>query len=161
MTPSSRSVLPGCSNKRFLMRGCTPCPTAAPLCPSISQRSSPNLLRSLCMPKSEPEQEWTPHARPDLLAGQELPPAPQQERSRRKREALLEKALALFAERGYEQTSIEEIARAAGVAVGGFYQHFTSKRQILLVLMDRLLQAVSLLTWETACKSRSIKTSKI
>ncbi len=100
------------------------------------------------MPKSEPEQEWTPHARPDLLAGQELPPAPQQERSRRKREALLEKALALFAERGYEQTSIEEIARAAGVAVGGFYQHFTSKRQILLVLLDRLLQDVSLLTWE-------------
>jgi AcrR family transcriptional regulator len=61
---------------------------------------------------------------------------------------LLEKALTLFAERGYEQTSIEEIARAAGVAVGGFYQHFTSKRQLLLVLMDRLLQDVSLLTWE-------------
>jgi AcrR family transcriptional regulator len=100
------------------------------------------------MPKSEPEQEWTPQARPDLLARQQLPPAPQQERSRRKREALLEKALALFAERGYEQTSIEEIARAAGVAVGGFYQHFTSKRQILLVMMDRLLQDVSLLTWD-------------
>jgi AcrR family transcriptional regulator len=61
---------------------------------------------------------------------------------------LLAKALALFAERGYEQTSIEDIAHAAGVAVGGFYQHFTSKRQILLVLMDRLLQDVSLLTWE-------------
>jgi AcrR family transcriptional regulator len=100
------------------------------------------------MPKSEPEQEWIPRARPDLLAGQPLPPAPQQERSRRKREALLEKALALFAQRGYEQTSIEDIARAAGVAVGGFYQHFTSKRQILLVLMDRLLQDISLLTWE-------------
>ena len=53
------------------------------------------------MPKSEPEQEWTPRARPDLLAGQQLPPAPQQERSRRKREALQEAALALFAERGY------------------------------------------------------------
>ena len=100
------------------------------------------------MPTSEPEQEWTPRARPDLLAGQQLPPAPQQERSRRKREALLEKSLALFTERGYEQTSIEDIAHAAGVAVGGFYQHFTSKRQILLVLMDRLLQDISLLTWE-------------
>ena len=102
------------------------------------------------MPKSspEPEKEWRPRARPDLLAGQQLPPAPQQERSRRKREALLMSALALFAERGYEQTSIEDIARSADVAVGGFYQHFTSKRQILLVLMDRLLQEVSLLTWE-------------
>src|SRR6266496_6831829 len=150
MIPSSRSVLPGVSNTRFLMRGFNSFLTAAPLCRSISQRSSLNRLRSLCMPKSspEPEKEWRPRARPDVLAGQELPPAPQQERSRRKREALLEKALALFAERGYEQTSIEEIARAAEAAVGGFYQHFTSKRQILLVLMDRLLQDVSLLTWD-------------
>ena len=61
---------------------------------------------------------------------------------------MLFRSLALFAERGYEQTSIEEIARAAGVAVGGFYQHFTSKRQILLVLMDRLLQEASMLTLE-------------
>jgi AcrR family transcriptional regulator len=107
------------------------------------------------MSQSEPEQEWIPRARPDLLAGQQLPPAPQQERSRRKREALLEAALALFAERGYEQTSIEDIAHAAGVAVGGFYQHFSSKRQILLVLMDRLLQDVSLLTWEAKGTARS------
>jgi AcrR family transcriptional regulator len=79
------------------------------------------------------------NARPDLLAGQHFPPPPQQERSRRKRDALLEAALALFAERGYEATSIEDIAHRAGVAVGGFYQHFASKRQLLLVLMNRLL----------------------
>jgi len=102
------------------------------------------------MPQSspEPEKEWTPRAHPDVLAGQQLPPAPQQERSRRKREALLMSALALFAERGYEQTSIEDIAHHAGVAVGSFYQHFASKRQILLVLMDRLLQEASMLTLE-------------
>ncbi len=96
----------------------------------------------------EPEKGWSPSARPDLLAGQHLPPPPQQERSRRKREALLMSALALFAERGYEQTSIEDIAHHAGVAVGSFYQHFASKRQILLVLMDRLLQEASMLTLE-------------
>jgi AcrR family transcriptional regulator len=96
----------------------------------------------------EPGKGWTPRERPDLLAGQHLPPPPQQERSRRKRDALLQSALALFAERGYEQTSIEDIAHQAGVAVGGFYQHFTSKRQILLVLMDRLLQEASTLTLE-------------
>lgn len=60
----------------------------------------------------------------------------------------MQSALELFAERGYEQTSIEDIAHRAGVAVGGFYQHFASKRQILLLLMDRLLQEASLLTWE-------------
>ncbi len=83
--------------------------------------------------------------RPDLLAGQHFPPPPQQERSRRKRDALLEAALALFAERGYEATSIEEIAHRAGVAVGGFYQHFASKRQVLLVLMDHLLDETTAL----------------
>jgi AcrR family transcriptional regulator len=97
---------------------------------------------------AEPGSGATPNARPDLLAGEQFPPPPQQERSRRKREALLQSALVLFAERGYEQTSVEEIARRARVAVGGFYQHFASKRQILLVLMDRLLQEASQLTWE-------------
>lgn len=78
-------------------------------------------------------------ARPDVLQAEELPPAPCQERSRRKREALLDAALRLFAEHGYEGTSVEEISHRAHVAVGGFYQHFRSKRQILLVLMDALL----------------------
>ena len=96
----------------------------------------------------EPEKGWSPSARPDLLAGQHLPAPPQQERSRRKRDALLQSALALFAERGYEGTSIEDIAHHAGVAVGSFYQHFASKQQILLVLMDRLLQEASMLTLE-------------
>ncbi len=85
-------------------------------------------------------------SRPDLLAGQHFPPPPQQERSRRKRDSLLQAALALFAERGYEETSIEDIAHRAEVAVGGFYQHFASKRQLLLVLMDQLLQEASVLT---------------
>jgi TetR/AcrR family transcriptional repressor of mexJK operon len=96
----------------------------------------------------EPGKGSEPGARPDLLARQHFPPPPQQERSRRKRDALLQSALALFAERGYEQTSIEDIAHHAGVAVGGFYQHFASKRQVLLVLMDRLLQEASMLTLE-------------
>ncbi|MBA2681055.1 MAG: TetR/AcrR family transcriptional regulator [Ktedonobacteraceae bacterium] len=90
----------------------------------------------------EPGDGIAGNVRPDLLAGQHFPPPPQQERSRRKRDALLEAALALFAEKGYEATSIEEIAHRAGVAVGGFYQHFASKRQLLLVLMNRLLDEV-------------------
>jgi AcrR family transcriptional regulator len=81
--------------------------------------------------------------RPNLLAGQQFPPRPQQLRSKQKRDALLQAALSLFAERGYEATTIEEIAHQAGVAVGGFYQHFASKQQLLLVLMDSLLDGVA------------------
>src|SRR5690348_3536013 len=100
------------------------------------------------MPPSPPQpaQPNRPATPPDLLAGQQLPPPPQQERSRRKRHALLQSALALFAQRGYEDTTIEDIARQAGVAVGGFYQHFASKRQILLVLMDSLTQQAASVT---------------
>jgi AcrR family transcriptional regulator len=64
---------------------------------------------------------------------------PQQDRSRRAREALILAALERFAENGYDATTIDEIAKQAGVAVGGFYLHFRSKRQVLLVLVDRLL----------------------
>jgi AcrR family transcriptional regulator len=77
---------------------------------------------------------------PDLLAELDLPAPPQQERSRLKRQKLLDAAMLLFHERGYEATSIEDIAKQAGVAVGGFYQHFRSKKQVLLVLMDGLLK---------------------
>src|SRR5205085_11881096 len=56
-----------------------------------------------------------------------------------KRARLKRAGLALFGEKGYESTSILDIARRANLAVGGFYQHFRSKRQLLLVLMDELL----------------------
>lgn len=82
---------------------------------------------------------------PDLLAGEQLPPEPKQERSRQKRAALLAAGLALFGERGYDGASVEEIAQRAGVAVGAFYQHFASKRQLVLVLMDQLLCEASAL----------------
>ncbi|MGB7752186.1 MAG: helix-turn-helix domain-containing protein [Candidatus Acidiferrales bacterium] len=82
-------------------------------------------------------------ARPNLLAGENLPPAPLQERSLDKRARLKAAGLALFGEKGYENTSIDEIARRANLAVGSFYQHFRSKRQLLLALMDELLEKLS------------------
>ncbi|HXZ43160.1 MAG TPA: helix-turn-helix domain-containing protein [Terriglobales bacterium] len=77
--------------------------------------------------------------RPNLLAGEELLPEPQQKRSLAKRERLKAAALALFGEKGYEGTSVEQIARRANLAMGSFYQHYRSKRQLLLALMDELL----------------------
>lgn len=72
------------------------------------------------------------------LAGA-FPVVPQQDRALLKRQALLNAARALFAERGYEKTTAKDIARRAGVAVGTFYRYFTDKRQILLAILQERL----------------------
>ena len=44
---------------------------------------------------------------------------------------------ARFAELGYEGTTIESIARRAGMAKGSFYLHFHSKEEIFRALMQK------------------------
>ena len=81
-------------------------------------------------------------ARPHLLAPGARAPEAQQRRSREKRERLEAAALELFGERGFAGASVGDIARRARLAVGTFYQHFDSKRDLLIVLMDDLLDQV-------------------
>jgi AcrR family transcriptional regulator len=81
--------------------------------------------------------------RPNLLAGEDLPSEPCQKRSLEKRARLKKAGLLLFGEKGYGGTSVDEIARRAKLAVGSFYQHFRSKRQLLLALTDELLEKLS------------------
>lgn len=52
------------------------------------------------------------------------------EADERKKE-LLQTALSLFAERGYENTSVQAITDAIGVAKGTFYHYFDSKEALL------------------------------
>lgn len=47
------------------------------------------------------------------------------------RELLLEAALQQFAANGYHGTSMRQIAETANLAVGGIYNHFASKEEIL------------------------------
>jgi AcrR family transcriptional regulator len=59
-----------------------------------------------------------------------------QARSRNTRHQLVRTALAMWDERGFErgieETTVEEIAKAAGVTKGTFYFHFAHKEDILL-----------------------------
>lgn len=57
-----------------------------------------------------------------------------------RRQKIVDAARVLFAKHGYEATSIEQITTTAGMASGAFYTYFRSKRQLLLVLMDELLE---------------------
>ncbi|MEU6149481.1 TetR/AcrR family transcriptional regulator [Actinosynnema sp. NPDC047251] len=57
-----------------------------------------------------------------------------------RREQLLDVARALFAEKGFEVTSVEEIAHRAGVSKPVVYEHFGGKEGIYAVVVDREMQ---------------------
>lgn len=51
---------------------------------------------------------------------------------------ILESALLLFAQRGYEATSISDIASELGITKGALYRHFAGKRAILDEILERM-----------------------
>lgn len=63
------------------------------------------------------------------------------ERHRQEREELiLEAAEAMLLERGYHETSLDEIATRVGISKGTIYLHFPSKEDLVLALADRRMR---------------------
>lgn len=60
-----------------------------------------------------------------------------QDRSAVRQERILDAALDAFAERGYQDTTVDEIAGSARTSKGGIYFHFPGKDVIFLALLDR------------------------
>jgi AcrR family transcriptional regulator len=63
------------------------------------------------------------------------------------RELIVETALRLFRERGFEATTMRAIAAEAGVSVGNAYYYFSSKEQLVQAYYDRAQAA-----HEAACR---------
>ena len=56
----------------------------------------------------------------------------------RRRDQMLDAANALFAERGYEEVTVEDIARSAGVTRGLVHHYFGGRKDVYLALLERL-----------------------
>lgn len=64
--------------------------------------------------------------------------APQAPKSEQTRTLILETALRLFQERGYDKTTMRAIAKEAGVSVGNAYYYFASKEHLVQGFYDRI-----------------------
>lgn len=73
-------------------------------------------------------------------------------RGEQTRERILDTALELFRERGYEATTMRVIAAAAGVAVGNSYYYFPSKEHLVQAFYSRIqktqIEAATPLLWK-------------
>lgn len=58
------------------------------------------------------------------------------------RERLAQAAFDLFLERGYEQTTVDDIAGRAGLGRATFFRHYRSKEDVIFPDHDRLLEQV-------------------
>jgi TetR/AcrR family fatty acid metabolism transcriptional regulator len=63
----------------------------------------------------------------------DAPPGP-------KRDAILRAAIDVFAERGYFNAQVADVARAAGVAAGTVYLYFKSKDDLLISIFERSMR---------------------
>jgi TetR/AcrR family transcriptional regulator, cholesterol catabolism regulator len=59
-----------------------------------------------------------------------------------KLDALLASAAKVFAERGYHQTSMRDLARDSGMSLAGLYYYVKSKEELLFLIQDRNFEAV-------------------
>ena len=65
-------------------------------------------------------------------------PPPEQERSRARRQRILDAGIAVFSRKGYRDSGVDEIAAASETSKGGVYFHFPNKQAIFLALLEQM-----------------------
>src|SRR5690348_15567944 len=58
----------------------------------------------------------------------------------KRRRLITEACVAVIAEQGFSSTTMREIAKRAGVSIGTVLHHFSSKDEILLACMERIME---------------------
>lgn len=94
----------------------------------------------------------TPDPVCDFRRYSEGSPAWAGERADAKSELLIDEAVRMFSSRGYHETSMEDIATAAGMTASGLYRHFDSKADLLAAALDRTSQRLSAATSEVVAE---------
>ena len=59
--------------------------------------------------------------------------------TRDRRKQILKAALSVFSTKGYGESTMADVAEAAGVGVGTLYNYYKNKRDLLISLVERLL----------------------
>jgi AcrR family transcriptional regulator/predicted DNA-binding transcriptional regulator AlpA len=65
-----------------------------------------------------------------------------------RRQQIMDKAVEIFARKGYHQTNVTEIAKAVGVGHSTFYIYFPSKMALFMECVDEVFQAMFADVWE-------------
>lgn len=64
------------------------------------------------------------------------------------RQRIIDEALTLFSRRGYNGTSVKNIADAVGIKDSSIYKHFRSKREIIDAIADQMRQRMEKMSLE-------------
>ncbi|MEW9109971.1 TetR/AcrR family transcriptional regulator [Cytobacillus gottheilii] len=59
-----------------------------------------------------------------------------------KKQLIMEKALELFAEQGFDATSVQQITEKSGISKGAFYLSFKSKDELIFALIDHFMSEI-------------------
>ncbi len=82
--------------------------------------------------------------------------ASQAERRSTTTRAILDAARRLFTARGFEQTSVDDIAAQAGVAKGAVYHHFDSKELIFARVFEEMTAELAALIPRAALAGKDL-----
>lgn len=82
---------------------------------------------------------------------------PKQSKGQQTKTIILETALELFRERGYEQTTMRDIAEKANVALGNTYYYFRSKEHLIQAFYHRTQEELSAASIPILAKEKSLK----